>query len=192
MTFYECLLCGRELQLSGRWRYFLTNEWTPTLCHRCEKKFERSDSVNALYQYNEAMQHYLQQYKFGQDVLLAHVFRTEIAAVLKNEPFTIVPIPMHELNKRRRTFAHVDELLRAAHIPFIHKLRKLTTDMMAQKSREQRLAMAQLFEVIDSVNGEKICIVDDIYTTGTTIQHAKTALLEAGAKEVKAWTLIRV
>ena len=41
------------------------------------------------------------------------------------------------------------------------------------------------------VEGKDLLLVDDIYTTGTTIRHATQVLMEGGAKSVKAFTLIR-
>ncbi|MBK7995551.1 MAG: ComF family protein [Blastocatellia bacterium] len=42
------------------------------------------------------------------------------------------------------------------------------------------------------VKGQIVLLVDDVFTTGTTISVATKALLEAGAKEVKVFTLARV
>lgn len=64
---------------------------------------------------------------------------------------------------------------------------------MGEKTREQRLAMESLFEVkADAMltSGTYI-LVDDIYTTGTTVRQAATALRNAGAERVEALTLIR-
>lgn len=45
--------------------------------------------------------------------------------------------------------------------------------------------------MIDIVKDKDILLVDDIYTTGSTLRHAATMLLEAGAKSVSSLTLIR-
>lgn len=147
----------------------------------------------SLYYYNDAMKDYLHRYKFMKDVLLSKVFREEIYQALKNREEIIVPIPIHPLKKKERTFAHVDELLKQSNIPFHHLLEKRTNETQGEKSREERLKTPQLFKLKSNVQvkNKKILLIDDIYTTGTTIKHAKNLLLEAGAKEVKAFTLIR-
>ena len=189
-----CLLCEQMIQSVTTWRTLWTNAFETTICTHCEQKFEKQkiheNGVTSLYTYNEAMKQFVHQLKFGQDVALAQVFRQAIYEQLACESALIVPIPMHEENKRKRTFAHVDELLRAAHIPFRHVLKKRSTEMMAQKSKEERLQVSQLFDVIGPVHGLDICLVDDIITTGTTIRLAKEALERAGAYNVKAFTLI--
>ncbi|HEY4622489.1 MAG TPA: phosphoribosyltransferase family protein, partial [Solibacillus sp.] len=51
---------------------------------------------------------------------------------------------------------------------------------------------AQLFRVNDpnAIKDKDILLIDDIYTTGTSMQHAKNALLEAGAHTVNGFALI--
>ncbi|KXH84186.1 hypothetical protein AU377_05160 [Sporosarcina sp. HYO08] len=138
------------------------------------------------------MREFLHQYKFLQDVALADVFSKELRSYLRKEG-TIVPIPMHLEKKRERTFAHVDELLKSAGISYSHLLEKTGTEVMGEKTKEQRLSMAPLFrlkENIEKIDGIYI-LVDDIYTTGTTLRHAAALLKEAGATRVEAVTLIR-
>ena len=78
------------------------------------------------------MREYLHQFKFLQDVLLAGVFANELRTHLKGNPI-IVPIPMHPEKKIQRTFAHVDELLKSARIPYTHLLEKMDTEAMGEK-----------------------------------------------------------
>ena len=52
---------------------------------------------------------------------------------------------MHPEKRIQRTFAHVDELLKSARIPFTHLLEKTGTEAMGEKSKQQRLAMEPLF-----------------------------------------------
>ena len=124
------------------------------------------------------MKDYLHRYKFLHDILLAKVFNKILHEQLKNETRLIIPIPMHPENLRLRTFAHIDELLKAANIPFAHHLIKLSTEQQSLKTREERLQTPQLFEVINpaAIKNKSLLIVDDIYTTGTTLNHAKKAM----------------
>lgn len=127
------------------------------------------------------------------DVLLAKVFREEIYYNLKNRKEMIVPIPMHPEKLKERTFSHVDELLKEARIPYVHLLEKITTETQGGKTRKERMNTPQIFKLKKTVQveGKEILLVDDIYTTGTTIRHAKRVLIEGGAKSVKAFTLIK-
>lgn len=193
----DCLICDRPLQSAITWGALLTRQFPATICERCDSKFERitvqqEEDVISLYHYNEAMKDYIHRYKFMHDVVLAHVFRAQLHAQLANQAAIIVPVPMHEQNMKKRTFSHLDEMLRAAGLPFEQFLTKTTTETQIGKTREQRMSSERLFEVIanEKIRNKSIIIVDDIYTTGTTIKHSKQALFEAGASSVTAFTLI--
>ena len=202
---YNCLLCGTPINEQVTWRWLLGNEYPKTICLECENEFEpvvesaedQSEPENlnlqSLYQYNDKMKDYLHRYKFMHDVVLAKVFRNQIRKHLAKRSETIVPIPIHPLKLKERTFAHIDELLQAADLPYQHYLEKVTTETQAEKSREERINTQQLFKLKPNMNvkSKELILVDDIITTGTTIRHAKQVLFENGAKSVKAFTLIR-
>jgi len=187
-----CLLCSQLLQTSISWKLLLTKQFQPPICDRCSAQFEYSSTATALYQYNDAMKDYLHQFKFLQDVALAKVFRQELHARLKHEKATIVPIPMHPVKQRERTFSHMEELLKAANIPFTQLLEKTTTETQSSKNREQRIQAAPLFRLMNGayVEHKEYLLFDDIKTTGTTLQHAIEILMNAGARNVKSFTLI--
>jgi competence protein ComFC len=197
----SCLLCETSIAATPSWKALLALEKQTKICQDCSKKFKRADikeedsilnQVTSLYTYNEAMREYLHQFKFLQDVALASVFANELRTLLKGNA-TIVPIPMHPEKRIQRTFAHVDELLKSARIPFTHILEKTGTEAMGEKSRVQRLAMEPLFtmKLGTAIQPGTYILVDDIYTTGTTLRHAATVLKQAGATRVEAVTLIR-
>ncbi|GLC87837.1 ComF family protein [Lysinibacillus piscis] len=188
----HCLLCAQRIQAVISWRILLTKQFPPTICDRCMAQFEDSSCAFAIYKYNEAMKVYLHQYKFLQDIALAKVFRQQIHAHFRKERAIIIPIPMHPLKQIERTFSHVEELLKAACIPYIQLLEKTTTETQSTKNREQRIQVAPLFRLIAGrqVEYQDYLLFDDIKTTGTTLQHATTILLDAGAKNVRTFTLI--
>ncbi|MEA0554046.1 ComF family protein [Lysinibacillus irui] len=138
------------------------------------------------------MKDFLHQFKFLQDVALAKVFRQELYTRFKKEKATIIPIPMHPLKQQERTFSHTEELLKAAHVPYIQLLEKTTTETQSSKNREQRIHSAPLFRLMTDVHVEHkdYLLFDDIKTTGTTLQHAADVLKQAGAKNVQYFTLI--
>lgn len=198
----QCLLCEQQLASTPTWQSLIAIEKTTLICENCSKMFERVDikergdiidHVTSLYTYNEPMREYLHQYKFLQDVALAGVFANELRSELKRKDAIIVPIPMHPAKKIERTFAHIDELLKSAKIPFEDLLEKTNTEVMGEKTREERLAMRPLFTIKPEsmIRKTTYILVDDIFTTGTTLRHAASALKEAGAERVEAVTLIR-
>ena len=197
-----CLLCDKSLQDQPTWQHFLGIQQDTSACPICFEKFERIDrieqddvldSVHSLYAYNEAAREYLHQFKFMQDVALAQIFASSLRSVLKDPNKIIVPIPMHPTNKIKRTFSQVDALLEVAKIPFHSLLEKTTESVMGEKSRNERLAMTELFQLTADIpsNEAVYVLVDDIYTTGTTLRHAARALKQRGVRRVEAVTLFR-
>lgn len=154
---------------------------------------QKYKDITALYHYNEPMKDFLHRYKFLKDVVLAEVFREQIHQYLKNEQAIIVPIPMHPEKLKERTFAHIDELLNAANIPYTHLLEKKSSITQSSKSKIEREQSEQLFKLKANAKVEvtHYLLIDDIVTTGTTLKHAKSLLLEAGAKKVSSFTLIQ-
>lgn len=197
----NCLLCEARLTTLPSWQAFLNVAKEKIICESCSKSFERADnidktlylsSITSLYLYNEAMKNYLYQFKFLQDIALAAVFQKELKVALKDQP-TIVPIPVHPEKRIARTFGQVEALLDYAQIPYEDKLEKRNQIVMSEKTKSERLAMAPLFQLKSAVQikPQTYTLVDDIYTTGTTLNHAAKVLREAGAKDVRAVTLIR-
>jgi competence protein ComFC len=197
----ECLLCEVELLTRPSWKSLLALDDEMVICLECSSGFERSNqkfedtilkNVTSLYEYNDAMRDYLHQYKFLQDIALAKVFKYELQNVLKSKK-NIIPIPMHPERKVARTFSHVEELLKCARISYSDVLEKKDDETMGEKSKKERLALSPLFKLKTNaiIKYEPYLLIDDIYTTGTTLRHAAALLIEAGAKEVEAVTLIR-
>lgn len=197
----ECLLCEAVLSTNPSWHTLIGIGDRAIICEECSNSFERADiesktdllaSVLSLYTYNDAMKTYLHQYKFLQDIALAAVFQKELLAVLKGKK-NIVPIPVHKEKRLTRTFSQVEALLDEPGIPYIDILEKLDETIMGEKTRQERLAVKPLFQLKEDVliQPETYVLVDDIYTTGTTLNYAADVLLKAGAKKVEAITLIR-
>lgn len=197
----ECLLCEAILSTNPSWQSLIGIEERAIICEKCSNSFERADiesktdllaSVQSLYKYNDAMKTYLHQYKFLQDIALATVFQKDLVAVLKGKK-NIVPIPVHKEKRLTRTFSQVEALLDAPGIPYINILEKLDETIMGEKTRQERLEVKPLFQLKAHViiQPETYVLVDDIYTTGTTLNYAAKVLLQAGAKKVEAVTLIR-
>ena len=196
-----CLICEQYLEQKSSWNILFGDKSKDIICKTCSNSFHKADiitesqfirSIHCMYHYKEAMKQYIYQYKFLQDVALAQVFVKDFQRALRGKRH-IVPIPMHEQRKRMRTFAHVEQFLQYAKIDYDNILIKQDDIVMGEKSRVERLAMKPLFKLHEDANVQKTAytLVDDIYTTGTTLQQAAKVLLEAGATSIEAITLIR-
>lgn len=216
----NCYLCDRGLETNPSWRdlFFMDNQ--DPLCKECRGAFEPNrkdcricgsggeglcsecitwestefraaiDYGKALFSYNPAMKDFLHQFKFLQDVILADVFAEELAAAIQRTKAVVVPIPMNRLKLKSRTFAQVDSMLNSGGISFQHLLNK-NEEIQGEKTRQERMETRGLFTLNGNPVPKKIVLVDDMYTTGTTLRLAAKLLKDAGAEEVGFIALIR-
>lgn len=158
-------------------------------------------SHHALYTYNEMARNFMDQYKFQGDLVLADIFSEDIHEALNKFQTShfIVPIPLSPLSKQIRGFNQVQVLLKKAGIPYQSILVNNTKEpLQSSKSRLDRLKTPQPFqfiheEVLKEHSKNKILIIDDVYTTGRTILHAKEVIKQRFSDrfEVHSFSLFR-
>jgi len=105
----------------------------------------------------------------------------------------LVPIPLHVKKLRKRGYNQSERLAAGvAEITGIrlnNKLlrRKSSTQTQTRKSRYERwVNVSEVFELSDpeAVEGKPVMLVDDVITTGATLESAAQVLLDAGAAGV--------
>jgi ComF family protein len=114
-------------------------------------------------------------------------------------PEVVVPVPLHVKRLRWRGFNQSRLLAKrvAAHwgVPLAEPLVRVRNTIPQFKlPKEARLTnVARAFAVRDPgvVAGRRVCLVDDVSTTGSTIRECGKVLREAGATEVRAYVLAR-
>lgn len=172
-------------------------------CQRWKKEFPTVPIEHyALYQYNDWMKNWIEQFKYKGDYRLAKIFAARLKKELSGKEFRqalIVPIPISETSYQNRGFNQVEALLDFAMIPY-HSILKNTSDEKKQstKNRTERLLTEQPFswydqELVSSIRIMKrpIVLVDDVYTTGRTLLHAKKFLLDSAIPIGKSISLAR-
>ncbi|WP_148877652.1 ComF family protein [Streptococcus sp. Marseille-P7375] len=147
----------------------------------------------ACFLYNDLMKDFFSKYKFQGDYLLRFVFTEVLKKSLRNvKKYTLVPIPVSPEKYQSRGFNQVEGFLQAAGLPYQHLLEKQDVLAQSSKNRQERLKSQQCFTLAKDVClPDKILLIDDVYTTGKTLQLALELLLEAGVKEVLTFSLAR-
>jgi competence protein ComFC len=110
-----------------------------------------------------------------------------------------VPVPLHPLRKREREFNQAEvlcrELARKNELVFCETLERLrytvTQTHFDRRRRMQNLRGAFGLRRNASVQGKDLLLVDDVLTTGSTLDECARVLLAAGAQSVRALTVAR-
>jgi ComF family protein len=132
---------------------------------------------------------------------LADLLLRETLPVLREQSWDfIAPVPLHPVKEREREFNQAGLIAKhlsvAAKIPLNSKLLRRVSPTATQTllTRDQRAEnMRGAFAVRSGMklNGEKIILVDDVFTTGATTSACAKALKGAGAGDVCVWTIAR-
>lgn len=156
---------------------------------------ERNVSV---YEYNDAMKDILSTFKFRGDAALAAVFEKEFKTSYKANFKTIkldatIPIPLSPERLYERGFNQAKLLADFLPLPQLDILERTHHEKQSKKSRQERLTSSNVFSISDRsiIEGKNILLIDDIYTTGTTLRHAAKRLKDFGATSIYSLTLIR-
>lgn len=148
----------------------------------------------AMFRYNDILKQYMSQYKFYGDFRLRSVFQTQVKReVDRFDADLVIPIPVDAATRQQRGFNQVSGLLEKVDtIDGLATRERAKQQPQSEKNRQQRLQTKQPFVINlanEELNKKSVLIVDDIYTTGRTIRHAATLLINAGASEVRGLTL---
>jgi ComF family protein len=112
----------------------------------------------------------------------------------------IVPVPLHPRRLRERGFNQAvilaREISKRFSIPldFLTLKRRVFTEPQVSLGKEQRTANVRgAFAVMNEkkIKGQKIILIDDVYTTGSTVKECAGALMKNGAADVAVLTLAR-
>ncbi len=189
-----CETCGRPfLELSDEYR-------EGNLCYDCVRweKDARWQGVltmnRSIYLYNNFAKDVISLYKFRGDYVISAIFKTPLKKAFKthfNPSYLVVPIPLSDERLYERGFNQAKALAGLLDVPVHEVLARTHLEKQSKKSRDERISGGNVFRVIDVVKDKDILLVDDIYTTGSTLRHAAAVLIEAGAKSVSSLTLMR-
>lgn len=169
------------------------------VCGFCRQRRPVLDEVHAAFLYGTPVNGLLRRFKFHQDLaagrLLAGLMVEPLATVAR--PQVLLPVPLHHSRLRQRGYDQAWELgkslSRALHLPLSHGLRRTraTTPQSELDADERRRNLRAAFVARPGLP-DHVALVDDVMTTGTTLQAAALALRRAGVARVDAWVCARV
>lgn len=184
-----CVKCGKKLAGEGE------------LCTDCQGREHQFIRGRALYEYESAAPS-IYRFKYGGRREYAEFFGEQMAEYLGDyvrgvNPDALIPIPLHRRRKLQRGYNQAQLLAQAVGerlgMPVCTDLlvrSKNTRPLKYQNYEERQNNLKKAFNVArNDVKLKKIILIDDIYTTGSTIDEAARALKAVGVSEIYFVTL---
>ena len=191
-----CLTCSSSFEMIGEEHCpNCYKKGLSTSCKDCQVWCKEGIDVNhqAIFVYNQAMKDFFSRYKFNGDYILRKVFASILRDFLINyKDYNFLLIPLSSERYAKRGFNQVAGLIEATGLSYENLLEKREEKASSSKTRSERFATELPFFIKDGLTiPKKILLIDDIYTTGVTLNRVKKLLENAGAEEVKTFSLVR-
>ncbi len=184
---------------------FVSRNGESHLCSLCRREEYFFHKARALFVYSRHCSPLIHDLKYGGSTTglktLARLKAQKGAGLDLSPPSLILPVPLHPKRLRQRGFNQAMLLAKAFFPeeknkvdPFILRRVKDTRPQTSLSGRERRQNLRGAFKVVkkEKVAGRSILLVDDVFTTGTTLNECARLLAAAGAKRVEVFTLARV
>ena len=187
----SCAHCGRKLVKAQEY------------CSTCKGKLVSSTMGKSVFVYKDTIATLIQRFKYNGAKYIADYFAKEISNVyfkyyFATDYITFVPMTKRAYKKRGYNQGELiaDSLSKIINVPIFYDIEKVkNTIRQAKLGRTDRLKnLENSFKIIDkkTIKGKSITIIDDVTTTGSTIETLAKALVKAGAKEIKYITIASV
>lgn len=184
-----CLKCGRPVTAEEEF------------CRECKGKHRAFDKGRGVFLYNNRMRQSLLHYKYYGNREYGEYYAASICRYMEREirawnPDVIIPVPMHARKQRERGFNQAADLAsktgQKLQIPSADGVVIKTRVTKSQKklnADERRRNLKEAFQVTERLDGLRILVVDDVYTTGSTMEAMAQVLRQAGAVRIFFVTL---
>ena len=171
------------------------------VCGHCCKEKPAVDQVIAPYAFEEPLRTLLHEFKYQEGLYLGSFLTSLISQALPmtaTETECLIPVPMHPKRLRQRGFNQAAELTkklsRSLTIPYElnHCKKQINTTPQARLNKKERQKnLNQAFHA-EPLPYQHITLIDDLLTTGSTVNELARVLKNQGVKRVDVWCCARV
>lgn len=208
-----CFLCG-SMTRAGAWceacEYLLPYFTTPHCpvcalpsplgerCGQCLKQRPYFDSTYCCFSYQFPADKLIQHFKYHEQLSLAPYFAQKMYLKDQVSADYLIPLPLHPNKLRARGFNQTQLLCQYlsenTKIPYLKQSCTRQRDTASQSLLpfdERHKNVANAFSCNQDLMGKHVILVDDVMTTGATLNALAKVVKEQGASTVACWVLAR-
>ena len=186
----QCSICALPL------------ETTDAICGGCLQHPPSFDQCKALFKYRSPIDKLISEFKYEANLatgaLLTHMLVSHLSRSSTPIPDLLIPMPLHSSRLQERGFNQATMMATALsthfNIKMDHHLCKrvrATGHQMGLNARVRKKNLRNAFSCTQSVADKSIAIIDDVVTTGATVNELASTLRRAGARHIEVWCLAR-
>ena len=174
----------------------------PGICGACLQRPPPLTETHAAFVYGFPLDRLVPRFKFHSDLAAGRLLSELMAQGLRGlpKPEALVPVPLHDSRLRQRGYDQALQLAkplaRALQVPLLPQLlvrRRATAPQSELDAGARQRNLRRAFEVrAGEALPDHVTLIDDVMTTGATLEAAAKSLLRAGVARVDAWVCARV
>jgi ComF family protein len=170
------------------------------LCGHCLQQAPAFEATLALFRYEYPLDAMLQRYKYSHALNMAHTFAGMLLQSLsgKDMPDLLIPMPLHPQRLRERGFNQALEISRIVagergiELDARSCVRTRLSPPQVSLPLKQRVKNAHgSFQCNARLDGLNVALVDDVMTTGASLNELAKTVKAAGAAHVECWVVAR-
>lgn len=177
------------------------------VCGSCLSTPPFFDTTHAVFLYQYPIDAMIQRYKYGNTLSLSHTFGQLLSEKISlisscKDIDLIIPMPMHPTRLKQRGFNQALEIAKIldkalnqnakTKLDYKCTTRQTLTPPQASLPLKERVKNIKgAFKVNVNLSGKRIAIVDDVMTTGASLNELAKTLKQAGATHVECWVIAR-
>lgn len=176
---------------------------TGTICSKCQSQIWDIDGICSVFKYGGAIRQAIIQFKYENIKALDDPLSHFMMEYLRKHPLSfdiIIPVPIHKRRLRERGYNQSSLLARRlsymTRMPVVEEVLVRTKHTPSQAKSDnvdqRRKNIRNAFKCVShDISGKRILLIDDVCTSGATLNSCATSLKSAGAASVWGFTLAK-
>jgi len=195
-----CQCCGRPFVSA------VAAEAVQPLCRLCRVNFYAFDRARSFAIYNDGLSELITLLKYEEVTRLGHWFAARLAEIFPREApewraDMLVPVPLHPERRRERGYNQAELIARPLAKRLGLPLERDVLERIKPRPPQLLLSRSERWKVVRGayatreehrVDKARVLLVDDVMTTGATLDACARALKKAGAAAVLGLTVARI